>query len=87
MSDLDGIYPSYIYKNNICGPFDRVYASKMHGCAQISQYKIFDLFVVIKYTKGSRNIILDYTTVTYSMSCVKYRYKDKNVIVHMIIIT
>ena len=63
------------------------YDCKMHGRAQISRYEILDLFVVIKYTLGSRNKILNYTRVTHSMPCVQYRYKGKRVIIHMIIIT
>ena len=62
------------------------YDCKMHGRAQISRYEILGLFVVIKYTRGSRNIILDYTRVTHFMLCVQYRYKGKRVILHMIII-
>lgn len=58
----------------------------MHGQAQISRYEISDLFVVIKYTRRSKNIILDYTRVTHSMHCVQHRYKEKKIIVHIIII-
>jgi hypothetical protein len=63
------------------------YDCKMHGRAQISQYEILGLSVVIKNTRGSRNKILNYTRVTHSMPCVQYRYKGKRVIVHIIIIT
>lgn len=84
MSDIDEIFPSYIYKSGNYGPLDRV-DDKMHGRAQISRYEILNLFVIIKYTLGSRNIILDYTRVTHSMHYVRYRYKGKMIIVHMII--
>ena len=53
------------------------YDCKMHGRAQISQYEILGLFIVIKYTRGSRNIILDYTRVTRFMPCVNIDIRSK----------
>lgn len=49
----------------------------MHGSVQINWYEILDLFVVIKYTQGSRNKILYSTRVRHSMSCVQYKYNVK----------
>lgn len=86
MNDLYEICPFYIYESNICAPLIK-YDYKMHGCAQISRYEIFSLFVVIKYTRRSKNKILDYTRVTHAIHCVQYKYNDKKVIIHMIIIT
>lgn len=82
VSDLDGIYPSYITGVISTGPLIE-YDCKMHGHAEISQYEILTLFVVTKYALGSRNIILNYAGMTLAMSCVQYRYKGKKVIVHM----
>lgn len=62
------------------------YECKIHGHAQISKYEILSLYFVIKYSQGTKNIILDYISVTHFMSCVEYKYKGKLVIVHMIII-
>lgn len=45
------------------------YDSKMYDRAQISQYEMLVLFVIINYTRGSMNIILDYTRVAHSMHC------------------
>lgn len=53
------------------------YDCKMCGCARISLYEILDLFVVIKCTLTSRNIILYYTSVIHYKYYVQYRYKRK----------
>jgi hypothetical protein len=50
----------------------------IRGHAELSQYEILSLFVA-QYILGSRNMILNYTRVTRSMSCVQY--------IHMIVIT
>lgn len=49
------------------------YHSKMHGCTEISQYEILHLFVTIQ-------------GLAHTIFCVQYRYKNKIVIIHVIII-
>lgn len=61
------------------------YDYKMHGGAQINQYEILNLFV-IEYIQVSLNIIFNYIRITHIMSFVQYKYQNKRVIIHMIII-
>lgn len=86
VSGLDGICPSYITGVISMGPLIE-YDRKMHGHAEISQYEILGLFVVTRYTLGSRNITLNYTRVTHTMPCVQCGYKGKRVIAKWILVT
>jgi len=58
---------------------------KLHDHAELSQYEILNLFIV-QYISGSRNINIELNKGDTSMSCVRYRYEVKRVIVRMNII-
>ena len=60
------------------------YKCKLHVLDDISQYKILSLFFATKYTRVSRKIILNYTSVTHTLQCAQHRYKGNTIIIHMI---
>ena len=66
VSDQDGICPSHITGVISVGHLIE-WDCKMHGCAQMSQYEISILFVLVGLLGNQEILKLNYTRVTRSM--------------------